>query len=346
MSWGRVIGQSEAVRRLQAAVDAPVHAYLFIGPSGAGKRRAAAVFAGELLAAADTEGAERHRRLAEKEEHADVHVLDPVGNSLRRDEEAEPLIVQASRSPVEGNRKVLVVNRFHTATPAAAASLLKTIEEPPATSIFVLLAEDVPPEHITIASRCTRVDFGSVAADDIEAALIAEGLADPMQAAIVAAASGGSVERARVLATDEQLALRRDAWWSVPDRLDGTGAAAAALVEEIRGLIDDAGKAKVRQHEGELEALEQREEALGTRGSGRRDMEARHRREQRQFRTEELRFGLSTLAARYREMIIGDDSRQGPLDAVKHLRDASDALIRNPNEALLLQSLLLKLPAT
>lgn len=346
MSWDRVIGQREAVRRLQAAVEAPVHAYLFVGPSGTGKRRAAAVFAGELLAAADPEGGERHRRLAEKEEHADVHVLDPVGNSLRRDEEAEPLIVQASRSPVEGNRKVLVVNRFHTATPAAAASLLKTIEEPPAKSIFVLLAEDVPPEHITIASRCTRVDFGSVAADDIEAALVAEGLADAMQAAIVAAASNGSVERARVLATDEQLALRRDAWWSVPDRLDGTGAAAAAMVEEVRGLIDDAGKAKVRQHDGELEALDQREEALGTRGSGRRDMEARHRREQRQFRTEELRFGLSTLAARYREMIISDDSRQGPLDAVKHLRDTSDALIRNPNEALLLQSLLLKLPAT
>ena len=345
MSWDRVIGQNEAVRRLQAAVEAPVHAYLFVGPSGSGKRRAAAVFAGELLAAADPEGAERHRRLAEKEEHADVHVLDPVGNSLRRDEEAEPLIVQASRSPVEGNRKVLVVNRFHTATPAAAASLLKTIEEPPAPSIFVLLAEDVPPEHITIASRCTRVDFGSVAAGDIETALVAEGLADAAQAAIVAAASNGSVERARVLATDEQLGLRRDAWWSVPDRLDGSGSAAAVLVEEVRGLIDDAGKAKIRQHEAELEALEQREEALGTRGSGRRDMEVRHRRQQRQFRTEELRFGLSTLAARYREMILSDDSRQDPLDAVKHLRDTSDALIRNPNEALLLQSLLLKLPA-
>ena len=321
MSWDRVIGQNEAVRRLQAAVETPVHAYLLVGPSGSGKRRAAAVFAGELLAAADPEGADRHRRLAEKEEHADVHVLDPVGNSLRRDEEAEPLIVQASRSPVEGNRKVLVVNRFHTATPAAAASLLKTIEEPPATSIFVLLAEDVPPEHVTIASRCTRVDFGSVAAADIETALVAEGLAEPMQAVVVAAASNGSVERARVLATDEQLSLRRDAWRSVPDRLDGSGSAAAVLVEEVRGLIDDAGKAKVRQHEAELEGLEQREEALGTRGSGRRDMESRHRREQRQFRTEELRFGLSTLAARYGEMVLSDGSGQGPLDAVKHLRD-------------------------
>ena len=142
MSWDLVVGQQEAVRRLEAAVTAPVHAYLFVGPGGAGKRRAATVFAGELLAAVDPDNAERHRRLAVDESHADVHMLDPVGNNLRRDEEAEPLIVQASRSPVEGKRKVLIVNRFHTATAAAAASLLKTIEEPPATSIFVLLAED------------------------------------------------------------------------------------------------------------------------------------------------------------------------------------------------------------
>ncbi len=340
-----VIGQDDAVRRLRAAVSAPVHAYLFVGPSGAGKRRAATTFAGEVLAAADPDGAERHRRLAEAEGHADVHILDPAGSSLRRDEEAEPLIVQASRSPVEGNRKVLIVNRFHTATPAAAASLLKTIEEPPATTIFVLLAEDVPPEHVTIESRCTRVDFPPVPTASIEAALVAEGLVDPDRAAVVAAAASGSMERARVLTDDDRLAARRESWWSIPDRLDGTGAAVAALVEEVRGLIDDAGDAKARVHEAELVALDEREEQLGTRGSGRRDLEARQRRELRQFRTEELRFGLSTLAGRYREAVVSGDERHGVLEASRHLRDTADSLVRNPNEALALQNLLLKLPA-
>ncbi len=344
-SWASVVGQAEAVRRLQAAIDAPVHAYLFVGPAGAGKLEAAKVFAGELLAAADPEHGDRHRRLATGEGHADVHVLNPTGNNLRRDEEAEPLIVQASRSPVEGNRKVLIVNRFHTATPAAAASLLKTIEEPPATSIFVLLAEDVPPEHVTIQSRCTRVDFPPVAAEAIAEALVTEGLTDAEQAAVVAQAAAGSVERARVLVTDERLVARRDAWWSIPDRLDGTGAAVAVMVEEVRGLIDDAAQAKVRQHTVELDALDEREERLGTRGSGRRDLEARHRRELRQFRTEELRFGLATLATRYREAIVAGDERRGLLDAVDALRHTQDALVRNPNEALALQALLLKLPA-
>ena len=81
VSWDLVVGQQEAVRRLEAAVTAPVHAYLFVGPGGAGKRRAATVFAGELLAAADPDNAERHRRLAVDESHADVHMLDPVGNN-------------------------------------------------------------------------------------------------------------------------------------------------------------------------------------------------------------------------------------------------------------------------
>ena len=75
------------------------------------------------------------------------------------------------------------------------------------------------------------------------------------------------------------------------------------MVEEVRALIDDAGKAKVAQHDAELEAMDAREEQLGTRGSGRKDLEARHRRELRQFRTEELRFGLATLATRYRERL-------------------------------------------
>ena len=343
--WDSVIGQPDAVRRLQAAVQAPVHAYLFVGPPGAGMMQAAKVFAGELLAAADPESAERHRRLATGEGHADVHVLNPAGNNLRREEEAEPLIVQASRSPVEGRRKVLIVNRFHSATPAAAASLLKTIEEPPATSIFVLLAEDVPPEHVTIESRCTRVDFPPVSVEAIAETLVAEGVLGADQAAVVAQAAAGSVERARTLASDDRLVARRDAWWSIPDRLDGTGAAVAVMVEEVRGLIDDASKAKVKQHEAELDALDAREEQLGTRGSGRKDLEARHRRELRQFRTEELRFGLSTLATRYREAIVADPERARLLDAVDALRQTQDALVRNPNEALALQALLLRLPA-
>ena len=76
---------------------------------------------------------------------------------------------------MEGTRKVLVVDRFHTATAAAAAALLKPVEEPADTVVWVLLAEQVLPEHVTIASRCNRVAFGPVPDDQVAAVLAAEG---------------------------------------------------------------------------------------------------------------------------------------------------------------------------
>lgn len=348
-AWSAVVGQPEAVRRLAAAASSPVHAYLFVGPAGAGKRQAAGVFGGEILASVDPEGAERHRRLAAGLIHPDIVVFEPSGNALRLGSSTDPgeipaIIKEASRSPTEGDRKIVVVDQFQTAEAGASSALLKLVEEPPESTIFVLLATDVPPHQITIESRCTRVDFASVAADDIAAALVAEGHADRERAAVIAAAANGDLGRARVLVLDERLVARRDGWWSVPDRLDGTGAAAAALVEELRSMIDDASAARVARHDEELAALEVREEQLGTRGSGRREMETRHKRELRQHRTDEVRFGLATLARRYHEAIAAGDPRQGPLEAVDRIRVASESLLRNPNEALLLQALFVRLP--
>ena len=346
--WDALVGQSEPARRLRVAVSSPVHAYLFVGPRGVGKRQAAQVFGGELLAEADPNGAVRHRRLAQTLTHPDIVVFAPSGNNLRLGSRSDPgeipaIISEATRSPTEGSRKVVIVEEFQSADPPASSALLKLVEEPPPTTIFVLLASDVPPHQATIESRCLRVDFLSVSAEAIAEALVAEDLADAERAKVAASAANGSIDRARLLVLDERLALRRAAWWSVPDRLDGTGAAVGAVVEELRGLIDDASAVKVAQHQRELEELSQREEQLGTRGSGRRELETRQRRELRQFRTEELRFGFATLAARYREMIVSGEGGDDALGAVDRLRHSSDALIRNPNEALLLQALLLKL---
>ena len=358
--WSAVVGQPQAVAALTAEVSSPVHAYLLVGPRGSGKRAAAAAFAGELIVAAgERSGSDplrdgRHRRLAAREEHSDIFVVSPAGPSLRREEEVSQLIVEASRTPVEGSRKVLVVDRFHTATPAAAAALLKPVEEPAGSVVWVVLAEQVLPEHVTIASRCARIDFGPVPDDEIAAALVSEGLVAADRAAMVAAAAAGNLHRARVLATDERVAARREAWWNVPDGLDGTGAAVALLVAELRAMIDEAGGALTERHRAEIVALEEREERFGVRGSGRSAIEARHKREHRQFRTDEIRFGLATLGARYRSEIMsqpGDDPSanrraMGAMRAIDRLRATLESLIRSPNEVLALQALLLDLPPT
>ncbi len=89
--------------------------------------------------------------------------------------------------------------------------------------------------------------------------------------------------------------------------------------------------------------LAEQEEAYGNRGSGRRQMEERQRREARRFRDDELRFGLATLARRYRDLVVG--GRSSAMGATARITEVGGELVRNPNEALLLQALFLDLPA-
>ena len=93
--------------------------------------------------------------------------------------------------------------------------------------------------------------------------------------------------------------------------------------------------------------MEERIAAMGERGSGKKSLEERHKRELRRHRTDELRFGLATLAGSYRDALVkGEMTRpDAAANAIKRIHDALEALERNPNETLLLQSLLLELPA-
>ena len=340
-TWAEVVGQPDAVAQLQASAGQPVHAYLFLGPRGSGRWAAAKAFAAEILSAGlEHDAADRAARLALRGEHPDLVRIDPSGNQYR-DEEVGQLITEASRTPIEGARKVIVADRFHTANPTAIGRLLKTLEEPPESTIIILLSEEVPDEQITIASRCVTVTFQPVPHADVVAWLAAQAVTGEM-AETVALASGGDLRRAVDLAADEHVAKRHDAWRTALDRLDGTGAAVATLVGELQTLIDEAQGPIDARHETEMEALAEREERLGTRGSGRRDLEAAQKREVRRLRMDELRFGLATLAGVHRDRLrTNPSSRQ--VEALDVLRDANEALIRNPNEALLLQSVFLKL---
>src|SRR5206468_2366321 len=114
-------------------------------------------------------------------------------------------------------------------------------------------------------------------------------------------AAGGDVDRARLLARDPRFKLRQAAWYGVPDRLDGTGSAVFSLVAELRAMIDDVAAPIDALHAEELAELEARVEQYGERGSGRRELIERQKREVRRLRTDDVRFGLATLAARYRD---------------------------------------------
>ena len=341
--WDTVVGQDAAAAALQATAPNPVHAYLLVGPPGSGKRALATAFAADVLARVADDPA-RAVRLALDGKHPDLHVFERVGPYISAPQ-AEAIRAEAVRSPVEGERKVLILDDFHLVQPVVEGLLLKVIEEPPASTIFVVLAEAVPPLLVPIASRCIRIELASLNAEAVVAMLVADGF-DAALANEVALAAGGDIDRARLLARDPRFTLRQQAWYEVPDRLDGTGAAVVAIVGELRAMIDDVAAPIDALHAEELAELEARVEQYGERGAGRRDLIERQKREVRRLRTDDLRFGLATLASRYRdELHTAHGPRARPfLDAIAAIEDANEAIIRNPNEALLLQALLLRLP--
>jgi DNA polymerase III subunit delta' len=351
--WTGVIGQSHAVGLLQAAAREPVHAYLFLGPAGSGKNQAARAFAALLVdPSGDPDG--RDARLALAGAHPDVREVQRVGASISVDQ-ASDVIRAASLSPTEGARKVLILDEFHLLVGPAAAMLLKTIEEPPPSTVFIVVADMVTPELVTIASRCVRVDFAALSTDVIVDALVNEGFSTSA-ATTAAGAAGGNLDRARLLASDPGLAARRDAFAGVPARLDGTGSVVVTIVAELEELIDGAADALKTRHADDITALEERVAATGERGSGRKQLEERHKRELRRHRMDELRSGLGVLAGSYRDALVTSSesghSTGGAADhhaavaaAVSDIHGVIESLERNPNESLQLQALLLRLPS-
>lgn len=361
--FDRVIGQPAAVAALRAAARQPVHAYLFRGTAGSGTREASLAFAAALLCPFGGCGECETCRRTLAGTHPDLVVVERSGASVGVDD-ARRLVGLAQRRPFEGQRQILVVADIHLAVRSAPA-LLKTLEEPPPSTVFVLLAEDLPPELVTVASRCIQVLFPPVSRQTVSRWLVARGV-QPERAELVAEGAGGDLERARLLAEDDDYGRRLELWRSIPGRLDGHGATVAAAV---RSILDssEAALAPVRaEHERELQRLAEQAEALGERGiPGRREVVERHNREERRWRTDELRAGMAVLARAYRDRILdalraagsvgqptapGDGRPGGAPSEIRSYETAVDlitaaaaALIRNPNESLLLEALLVRL---
>jgi DNA polymerase-3 subunit delta' len=339
--WADIVGQSFAVEQLQAAARRPVHAYLLVGPRGSGKRQLARAFAAALLADTTEDDPDRTVRLAVAGRHPDLHEFERAGPYITV-EQADAIIRESSRSGVESDRKVLVLVDFHLVQAAVEGKLLKSIEEPAGDTVFIVLAESVPTLLEPIASRCVRIDLDLLPDSVVATALMASGV-DAAVANEVAIAAAGDLERARLLATDPRFSLRRALWHSIPEQLDGTGSAVVRLVGEVRAMIDDAAEPLQARHAAEVVELEERIERYGERGSGKTQLVDRHKRELRRHRTDEIRFGLATMAARYREE-FGPEPRLA-LTAIDAIEDSHKSMERNPSETLLLHALLLRLPA-
>jgi DNA polymerase-3 subunit delta' len=353
--WDRIVGQDRAVALLRRAAARPVHAYLLVGPRGSGVEEAARCFAAALVAPDDNT---RAWDLALRGIHPDVVEIDPPANQIRV-EDAHTIVDEVYRSPIEGARKVIVVFDAERMNEAAATKLLKTLEEPPATAVLVLVTPGADQLLPTIRSRCQRVDFAFLGTKAVVAALTAGG-SSTERAVLLARVAGGRLDRARAI--DGRMGAVRDAFVETAELVDGSGASVAVRAEAVQEAIHGAlAELEVAQAE-EAAQLEAEFAAAGyperTQRAQLRRLEERHKRQHRHARTEALVEGITALETMYRDALAGAGADALNLDrprlevdaraaagAIDACRAARHALAEhNPAEQLLLERLFLHLP--
>jgi DNA polymerase-3 subunit delta' len=173
---------------------------IFAGPDGVGKRLVALAAAQALNCLANTRSdgdqaacgvCSACTRIA-RGVHPDVMLIEPGDNGSIKIDQVREIVERVAYRPFEGRRRVVIINEADTLVPQAQNALLKTLEEPPSGSVFMLLTSKPDSLLATVRSRCPRLRFRPLDTDDVAAALVKHGKSEP-EARAAAATSGGSV---------------------------------------------------------------------------------------------------------------------------------------------------------
>ncbi|MCP4309179.1 MAG: AAA family ATPase [bacterium] len=316
-----VIGHEGVAGVLAEDIDTPAHAYLFVGPLGVGKAAVARRFAAGLICGDDEQCQSRVLRGL----HPDVVGVEPDGRSAITVDQARNTVALANLAPVESDRKIFILEEGGAMNDEAANALLKTLEEPTSSTIFLVVAESEDDLPSTVASRCRTVVFGRVPEADVAAGLEAQGV-DAERAEQAARISGGRPGLAISLATRADVAAFRNVWMSVPLRLSEHPGDGYRLADEVTAAADPL-----------MAALKERlvEEAatLEAEGGLSKAVEQRHTRELKRAIIGLHVSGLEILSGFYR------DAAAAQLGAPVHNPDIpAPALTRIPPRRALLNA--------
>ena len=261
--WDEVVGQDAAVAQFRRAASpggSLAQAWLVTGPPGSGRSTAARAFAAMLQCETGTGcGHCRACVTTVAGTHPDVTVVATDKLSIAK-EEVRALVMTAQRAPATGRRRVLIIEDADRMSPGTFNVLLKSIEEPPPATVWMLCApsaEDLAP---TIRSRCRLVTLAIPSAQDVSALLQRRDGVEAGLAVRAARAAQGHIGLALRYATqDGALAAREESARSLLS-LRSTGQAVLAA----QALVERA-TAEAKEHADQV-ALEDKERFLRSAG--------------------------------------------------------------------------------
>ncbi|BBU20646.1 DNA polymerase III subunit delta' [Mycobacterium xenopi] len=326
--FARLVGQQAVEAELVAAARAArgdsahspamSHAWLITGPPGSGRSVAALCFAAALQCTSDGVpgcGQCRACTTTMAGTHADVRRVIPEGLSIGVDE-MRAIVQIASRRPSTGRWQIVLIEDADRLTEGAANALLKVVEEPPPSTVFLLCAPSVDPEDIaiTLRSRCRHVALVTPSATAIAQVLVDGDGLDADTAAWAASVSGGHVGRARRLATDPDARRRRQRALELARDAATPSRAYAAAEELVAAAEAEAYELTAGRDEAETEELRT---ALGAGGTGKgtaatlrgstgaiKDLERRQKSRQTRASRDALDRALIDLATYFRDSLM------------------------------------------
>lgn len=224
-SW-RTRGQPVALAAIQRALrqERPPQALLLLGPAHVGKTTLALDLAAALLCTAQ-QAEERPCRACPAcrqvghRAHPDLHLLAPAGagQQIRLGARVAPepgtvraLLAEFALRPMTGRHRIVIVEQAQRLNEDAQNALLKLLEEPPEGAVVCLAADDAEPLIDTLRSRCATLRLGTVPLAAITELLLELGLAEPLQASVIARASAGLPGRAASLAQAPEALLAEE----------------------------------------------------------------------------------------------------------------------------------------
>jgi len=231
MSFKNILDQPTVVRTIRAALEKGriAHAYIFIGPSGVGRKLTAATFAKSLNCEVPRDrnpcGTCVNCRLIDEGKHPDVQIIMPTKRSSTINvKQIADVIPFAYMRPIRGKYKVFIFCEADRLGLQTANKMLKTLEEPPPFTVFILITEK--PQNVvpTVISRCQPVKFGRLRTESIVRILVTNFDIEQEHAEVAAELADGQVTRGLQFADPERL----DAVLGIVQSLESHGRRMAA----------------------------------------------------------------------------------------------------------------------